>query len=42
LEEGQKYAEKIVTRHKEILESITELCGSLVELKEKLMVISSF
>ncbi|XP_036041707.1 LOW QUALITY PROTEIN: coiled-coil domain-containing protein 141 [Onychomys torridus] len=36
LEEGQKYAEKIVTRHKEILESITELCGSLVELKEKL------
>ncbi|XP_036018293.1 coiled-coil domain-containing protein 141 isoform X3 [Mus musculus] len=37
LEEGQKYAEKIVTRHKEILESITELCGSLVELKEKLM-----
>lgn len=37
LEEGQKYAEKIVTRHKEILESITELCGSLGELKEKLM-----
>ncbi|XP_052038731.1 coiled-coil domain-containing protein 141 [Apodemus sylvaticus] len=37
MEEGQKYAEKIVTRHKEILESITELCGSLVELKEKLM-----
>ncbi|XP_031226604.1 coiled-coil domain-containing protein 141 isoform X3 [Mastomys coucha] len=37
LEEGQKYAEKIVTRHKEILESITELCGSLVELKEKLV-----
>ncbi|XP_052580379.1 coiled-coil domain-containing protein 141 isoform X3 [Peromyscus californicus insignis] len=36
LEEGQKYAEKIVTRHKEILESITELCGSLVELREKL------
>lgn len=36
LEEGQKYAEKTVTRHKEILESITELCGSLVELKEKL------
>ncbi|XP_034352494.1 coiled-coil domain-containing protein 141 isoform X2 [Arvicanthis niloticus] len=37
LEEGQKYAEKIVTRHKEILESITELCASLVELKDKLM-----
>ncbi|XP_060246393.1 coiled-coil domain-containing protein 141 isoform X4 [Meriones unguiculatus] len=36
LDEGQKYAEKIVTRHKEILESITELCGSLMELKEKL------
>ncbi|KAL1786224.1 coiled-coil domain-containing protein 141 [Sigmodon hispidus] len=36
LEEGQKYAEKTVTRHKEILESITELCGSLMELKEKL------
>ncbi|XP_051023041.1 coiled-coil domain-containing protein 141 [Acomys russatus] len=35
-EEGQKYAEKIVTRHKEILESITELCVSLMELKEKL------
>ncbi|XP_028618866.1 coiled-coil domain-containing protein 141 [Grammomys surdaster] len=37
LEEGQKYAEKIVIRHKEILESITELCASLVELKDKLM-----
>ncbi|MEJ1278294.1 coiled-coil domain containing 141 [Cricetulus griseus] len=36
LEEGQKYTEKTVTRHKEILESITELCGSLMELKEKL------
>ncbi|XP_069876099.1 coiled-coil domain-containing protein 141 isoform X2 [Dipodomys merriami] len=35
-EEGQKYAEKIVVRHKEILESITELCGSLTELEEKL------
>ncbi|KAM4858941.1 coiled-coil domain-containing protein 141 isoform 2-T2 [Thomomys bottae] len=35
-EEGQKYAEKIVARHKEILESITELCGSLTELEEKL------
>nr|XP_019594896.1 PREDICTED: coiled-coil domain-containing protein 141 isoform X2 [Rhinolophus sinicus] len=36
LEEGQKYAEKIVAKHKEVLESITELCGSLTELEEKL------
>ncbi|XP_077873800.1 coiled-coil domain-containing protein 141 isoform X4 [Ictidomys tridecemlineatus] len=36
LEEGQKYAEKVVAKHKEVLESITELCGSLMELKEKL------
>ncbi|XP_045052240.2 coiled-coil domain-containing protein 141 isoform X3 [Desmodus rotundus] len=35
-EEGQKYAEKIVAKHKEVLESITELCGSLTELEEKL------
>ncbi|XP_073927291.1 coiled-coil domain-containing protein 141 isoform X5 [Castor canadensis] len=35
-EEGQKYAEKIIARHKEILESVTELCGSLTELEEKL------
>ncbi|XP_010635081.1 coiled-coil domain-containing protein 141 [Fukomys damarensis] len=36
LEEGEKYTEKIVAKHKEILESITELCGSLTELEEKL------
>ncbi|XP_012584269.1 PREDICTED: coiled-coil domain-containing protein 141 isoform X2 [Condylura cristata] len=36
LEEGQKCTEKIVTKHKEVLESITELCGSLTELEEKL------
>ncbi|XP_008053534.1 coiled-coil domain-containing protein 141 [Carlito syrichta] len=36
LEEGQKYVEKIVAKHKEVLESITELCGSLTELEEKL------
>ncbi|XP_016066209.1 PREDICTED: coiled-coil domain-containing protein 141 [Miniopterus natalensis] len=36
IEEGQKYAEKIVAKHKEVLESITELCGSLTELEEKL------
>nr|XP_004660347.2 coiled-coil domain-containing protein 141 [Jaculus jaculus] len=36
LEDGQKYAEKIVTRHREILESVAELCGSLRELEEKL------
>ncbi|KAM5267809.1 coiled-coil domain-containing protein 141 isoform 2-T3 [Hipposideros larvatus] len=35
-EEGQKYAEKIVAKHKEVLESITELCDSLTELEEKL------
>ncbi|XP_070364295.1 coiled-coil domain-containing protein 141 isoform X15 [Equus asinus] len=35
-EEGQKYAEKIVAKHKEVLESITELCASLTELEEKL------
>ncbi|KAB0395850.1 hypothetical protein E2I00_014656 [Balaenoptera physalus] len=34
-EEGQKYAEKIVAKHKEVLESVTELCSSLTELKEK-------
>ncbi|XP_004634765.1 coiled-coil domain-containing protein 141 isoform X2 [Octodon degus] len=36
LEEGKKYTEKIVAKHKEVLESITELCGSLTELEEKL------
>ncbi|ELW63757.1 Coiled-coil domain-containing protein 141 [Tupaia chinensis] len=36
LEEGQKYTEKIVAKHKEVLESITELCGSLTELEDKL------
>ncbi|XP_054418605.1 coiled-coil domain-containing protein 141 [Pteronotus mesoamericanus] len=35
-EEGQKYVEKIVAKHKEVLESITELCCSLTELEEKL------
>ncbi|KAK2502236.1 hypothetical protein MC885_016700, partial [Smutsia gigantea] len=36
VEEGQKYAEKIVAKHKDVLESITELCVSLTELEEKL------
>lgn len=36
LEEGQKYVEKIISKHKEVLESVTELCGSLTELEEKL------
>ncbi|XP_006866765.1 PREDICTED: coiled-coil domain-containing protein 141 [Chrysochloris asiatica] len=36
LEEGKKYAEKIEAKHKEVLESVTELCGSLTELEEKL------
>ncbi|XP_007935096.1 coiled-coil domain-containing protein 141 [Orycteropus afer afer] len=36
LEEGKKYAEKIVAKHKEVLESVTELCASLTELEEKL------
>ncbi|XP_060265659.1 coiled-coil domain-containing protein 141 isoform X7 [Ovis aries] len=35
-EEGQKYAEKIMAKHKEVLESVTELCSSLTELEEKL------
>ncbi|XP_023369939.1 coiled-coil domain-containing protein 141 isoform X2 [Otolemur garnettii] len=35
VEEGQKYIEKIVAKHQEVLESITELCGSLTELEEK-------
>ncbi|XP_043343984.1 coiled-coil domain-containing protein 141 isoform X4 [Cervus canadensis] len=35
-EEGQKYAKKIVAKHKEVLESITELCSFLTELEEKL------
>ncbi|XP_059022895.1 coiled-coil domain-containing protein 141 isoform X5 [Mustela lutreola] len=35
-EEGQKFAEKIMAKHKEVLESITELCVSLTELEEKL------
>lgn len=39
-EEGQKCTEKIVAKHKEVLESITELCGSLTELEEKLKVMS--
>ncbi|XP_067597457.1 coiled-coil domain-containing protein 141 isoform X1 [Pseudorca crassidens] len=34
-EEGQKYAEKIVAKHKEVLESVIELCSSLTELEEK-------
>lgn len=42
MEEGKKYTEKIVAKHKEILESITELCGSLTELEEKLKVISEY
>ncbi|XP_040853863.1 coiled-coil domain-containing protein 141-like [Ochotona curzoniae] len=36
VEEGQKYAEKIMAKHEEVLESINELCGSLTELEEKL------
>lgn len=36
LEEGKKYTEKIVAKHKEVLESIADLCGSLTELEEKL------
>ncbi|XP_051842081.1 coiled-coil domain-containing protein 141 isoform X2 [Antechinus flavipes] len=36
LEEGQKYAEKIITKHREVWESVTELCGSLTELEQKL------
>ncbi|XP_074071702.1 LOW QUALITY PROTEIN: coiled-coil domain-containing protein 141 [Macrotis lagotis] len=36
LEEGQKYAEKIITKHQEVLESVAELCSSLSELEQKL------
>ncbi|KAM6177792.1 coiled-coil domain-containing protein 141 [Rhynchocyon petersi] len=36
LEEGKKCAEKVVAKHKEVLESVSELCGSLTELEEKL------
>ncbi|KAK1336844.1 hypothetical protein QTO34_002879 [Cnephaeus nilssonii] len=39
-EEGQKCTEKIVAKHKEVLESITELCGSLTELEEKLKIVA--
>ncbi|XP_053454188.1 coiled-coil domain-containing protein 141 [Nycticebus coucang] len=36
VEEGKKYIEKIVAKHQEVLESITELCESLTELEAKL------
>ncbi|XP_038607269.1 coiled-coil domain-containing protein 141 [Tachyglossus aculeatus] len=36
IEDGQKYVEKIKAKHKEVLESVTELCRSLTELGEKL------
>ncbi|XP_060033623.1 coiled-coil domain-containing protein 141 isoform X5 [Erinaceus europaeus] len=36
LEEGQKYVEKTVAKHNEVLESVTELCSTLSELEEKL------
>ena len=31
-----------MAKHKEVLESVTELCSSLTELEEKLKVISSY
>uniref|UniRef100_A0A8D2JE87 Ig-like domain-containing protein n=1 Tax=Varanus komodoensis TaxID=61221 RepID=A0A8D2JE87_VARKO len=41
-EEGKKYVEKIVAKHEEVLDSISELCSSLTELEDKLGVIFSF
>ncbi|XP_034284513.1 coiled-coil domain-containing protein 141 isoform X4 [Pantherophis guttatus] len=35
-EEGKKYVEKITAKHKEVLDSISELCSSLTELEDKL------
>ncbi|XP_044282875.1 coiled-coil domain-containing protein 141 isoform X3 [Varanus komodoensis] len=35
-EEGKKYVEKIVAKHEEVLDSISELCSSLTELEDKL------
>ncbi|KAM6461436.1 LOW QUALITY PROTEIN: coiled-coil domain-containing protein 141 [Liasis olivaceus] len=35
-EEGKKYVEKIAAKHKEVLDSISELCSSLTELEDKL------
>ncbi|KAJ7345580.1 hypothetical protein JRQ81_001530 [Phrynocephalus forsythii] len=35
-EEGKKYVEKIASKHKEVLDSISELCSSLTELEDKL------
>uniref|UniRef100_A0A8C5R5B4 Ig-like domain-containing protein n=1 Tax=Leptobrachium leishanense TaxID=445787 RepID=A0A8C5R5B4_9ANUR len=35
-DEGMKYVEKIITKHKETLHSVNELCAYLNELEEKL------
>ncbi|XP_039185104.1 coiled-coil domain-containing protein 141 isoform X3 [Crotalus tigris] len=35
-EEGKKYVEKIAAKHKEVLDSVGELCSSLTELEDKL------
>ncbi|XP_053125075.1 coiled-coil domain-containing protein 141 isoform X4 [Hemicordylus capensis] len=34
-EEGKKYVEKIIAKHKEVLDSVSELCSSLTELEDK-------
>ncbi|KAL8183553.1 UNVERIFIED_CONTAM: hypothetical protein K2H54_044367 [Gekko kuhli] len=36
VEEGMKYVEKTITKHKEVLRSISELCVSLNDLQNKL------
>ncbi|XP_077772630.1 coiled-coil domain-containing protein 141 isoform X3 [Podarcis muralis] len=36
IEDGKKYIEKIGVKHKEVLDSISELCSSLTELEDKL------
>ncbi|KAH0621543.1 hypothetical protein JD844_022938 [Phrynosoma platyrhinos] len=36
IEEGKRYVEKLEAKHKEVLDSIGELCSSLTELEDKL------
>ncbi|XP_075789842.1 coiled-coil domain-containing protein 141 isoform X3 [Pelodiscus sinensis] len=36
-EEGKKYIQRTIARHKEVLESIDELCSSLRELEEQIV-----
>ncbi|XP_042300797.1 coiled-coil domain-containing protein 141 isoform X1 [Sceloporus undulatus] len=36
IEDGKRYVEKLEAKHKEVLDSISELCSSLTELEDKL------